>query len=1125
MSTLGVALMSLICSFGGAVGGVLIRERLPGHHFTQDTAEVVKLGTGLIGTMAALVLGLLVASAATEFNAEATGLQTLATNFVLLDRALRNFGPEAEPARERLSVVVERTIHLATERGAVPLAAAKAAPVATTASALFGAIRDLEPHTNAQKMIQNQCVQTCVDLARAALGADPGSRQSDSDTLSRSPHVLVDGAVPGLRPSVAAQRHSPGSSVRMCALGRGGATHHPRPEPAVRWHDPGVDRSDSRRTGRAQELNSLASQLKVDFLSRMFAAGALVCENSFSSDLQAHSTGSNDLMRFRSKRVIERLSLAGGIASLLLAIAAIGLAAQAPPAKDQSKPATTKDGASRQAEPKKDQPKLGLLINDPRAFQGYTLISPFDSSKTFLFDMQGRIVNTWETGCTPALSGFLLENGHLLRPGSIGGEVRVFGPGPAAGGRIQEFTWEGSLVWDFKFYNAKQLPHHNMTRLPNGNVLLIVWDRKIAEEAIAAGRRPEMTGDRHFLPDSLIEIKPTGKTTGQVVWEWHLWDHLVQDFDKTKANFGNVAEHPELVNINYGEDELPSATAKDAADKPKTDGPATAKDGANKPKTDGAATAKDATDKPKTDGPPAANRPFFINPDFTHFNGVDYNPDLDQIAVSVWNFSEFWIIDHSTTTAEAAAHSGGRRGKGGDLLYRWGNPRAYRAGTKADRKLFRQHNAHWIPQGLPGAGTSAALQQRSRAARWELFVGRRAGAPRRFTRRIHSRAGRGLRPAQTVWSYTAPKKSDFYSSFISGAQRLSNGNTLICSGANGTIFEVTPNKAIVWKYVNPVQDRARLGSPPRPGQIVPPITAEMLGISSDQQKQLDEIQKDIDAHLDKLLTAEQKKQAGELPGDAGGIGYFPSPTPGQVMAPAEQNRLKLTEDQKKDVIALQKAVDGRFDQVLSAAQKHQIKSVFAPFVPPPRGPGPADIQQPGKIFSTKQQGTLNLSAAQRKRLEEIQKEIDAKLETLFTEDQKRRLQTMQVRPAGGGPGGNGPPGGPPLFRRPSICKKLPRFRRQESDTWKIPGRNAAQRTAKEGSCKEGLRARIPARGRRIPKPSAVKPASRGVCCPFTDATSGTWRKFLAMSRVRKTDGPLLCGGRLTQTHHHGSRSC
>ena len=60
-----------------------------------------------------------------------------------------------------------------------------------------------------------------------------------------------------------------------------------------------------------------------------------------------------------------------------------------------------------------------------------------------------------------------------------------------------------------------------------------------------------MTGDRHFMPDSLVEIKPTGKTTGEVVWEWHLWDHLVQDHDSTKANFGVVADHPELVDANF----------------------------------------------------------------------------------------------------------------------------------------------------------------------------------------------------------------------------------------------------------------------------------------------------------------------------------------------------------------------------------------------------------------------------------------------------------------------------------------------------------------------------------------------------------------------------------------------
>ena len=661
------------------------------------------------------------------------------------------------------------------------------------------------------------------------------------------------------------------------------------------------------------------------------------------------------------------------------------------------------------------------MINDPKALQGYTLICPFDSSKAFLFDMQGRVVRSWETGCLPALSAVLLENGHLMRPGTIGGDARVFGPGPAVGGRIQEFAWDGELVWDFKFYNAKQLPHHDMTRLPNGNVLMIVWDRKTDLEAIAAGRRPEMTGDRHFLPDSLLEIKPTGKTTGEVVWEWHLWDHLVQDFDKSKANFGNVAEHPELVNINFGEDELPSVIA-----------------------------AKEAKDKPKAEGKPAANRPPRIDPDFTHFNGVAYNPDLDQIAVSVWAFSEFWIIDHGTTTAQAGSHTGGRMGRGGDLLYRWGNPRAYRAGTKADRKLFRQHNAHWIPRGLPGAGHLLLFNNGGERADGSYSSVDELVLPADSQGRYTRQPGKAYGPDQAVWSYTAPKKTDFFSSFISGVQRLANGNTLVCSGANGTIFEVTAEKTIVWKYVNPVKIDTPLGTPPRPGQIMAPIAAEMLQISADQRKQLDDIQQDIDAHLEKLLTADQKKLSAEWPRDPGGNGYDPSSQPGQVMDGPKQNRLKLTDDQKRDVLALQKAVDGRFDKVLTAAQRHQIKSVFAPFGPPPGGQGPGDPPQPGKIFSSTQQDTLKLSAGQRKRLDEIQKEIDARLETLLTEDQKKQLQTMQQRRDGGGPGGGGPPGGRPLFRAIRYATNFPGFAGKEL----IPGKSLEDLQPKEAEKKE-----------------------------------------------------------------------
>src|SRR5262249_43204261 len=154
-------------------------------------------------------------------------------------------------------------------------------------------------------------------------------------------------------------------------------------------------------------------------------------------------------------------------------------------------------------------------------------------------------------------------------------------------------------------------------------------------------------------------------------------------------------------------------------------------------------------------------------------------------------------------TAEAASHRGGRGGKGGDLLYRWGNPRAYRAGTKTDQKLFSQHNAQWIPKGLSGAGNillfnnGVGRPDGSYSSVDELVV------PVDAQGRYPFKPGSACGPDRPIWSYTAPKKGDFFSSFISGAQRLANGNTLICSGANGTIFEVTPGKEVVWKYVNP----------------------------------------------------------------------------------------------------------------------------------------------------------------------------------------------------------------------------------------------------------------------------------------------------------------------------------
>ncbi len=379
-------------------------------------------------------------------------------------------------------------------------------------------------------------------------------------------------------------------------------------------------------------------------------------------------------------------------------------------------------------------PRLGLLVREPGAFEGYTLLH--SRPVRYLLDMRGRIVHSWD----PGWDGFLrlLENGRLL--GLHNGAVME--ADPASGNVTWEYRLEGSHF------------HHDFVRLPSGNVLLLARRFKTRDEAVAAGADPAFVPPKGLRYEAIVEVRPTRPSGGEIVWEWSLWDHLIQDFDPDKANYGDVAAHPELVDLNFL---LPPLLA--------------------------------AVEEGKLSEPD----------DWIHANSIDYHPGLDQIVISARNFSELWIIDHSTTTEEAAGHAGGAGGRGGDLLYRWGNPRAHRAGTAADQRLFWPHHVHWIEQGIPGAGNllmfNNGLEFGGHKRGWSSVVEIAPPAD-----------GRGYRPgepAEPVWTYEADPPAVFYSAILSGAQRLPNGNTLIASGVEGAVFEVTPAGDTVWRYVNP----------------------------------------------------------------------------------------------------------------------------------------------------------------------------------------------------------------------------------------------------------------------------------------------------------------------------------
>jgi hypothetical protein len=337
-------------------------------------------------------------------------------------------------------------------------------------------------------------------------------------------------------------------------------------------------------------------------------------------------------------------------------------------------------------------------------------------------------------------------------------------------------------------------------------------------------------------------------------------------------------------------------------------------------------------------------KPSPVSPDWLHFNAVAFNPESDQIIVSVHQFSEFWVIDHGTTKREAAGESGGKSGKGGGLLYRWGNPRAYRAGTVKDQKLFNQHNAHWIPKGMPGAGNILVFNNGPRRPGGPYSSVDEIVPPVDARGQYTLTAGKPYGPDAPAWNYSAPKKEDFYSSFISGAHRLPNGNTFICSGANGTLFEVTDKKDVAWKYLNPVLGLPSPGSSfaPQLGQLVPGRLRSGLELTPDQRKELNALDKDAAGQLDKILTGDQKKRAN-------GGGPIPD-EPGQIVPAGIRTRLELTDAQREQVAALQKDVEARLDRILDEKQRAQFQEMRDK-KPDPKGPGgPAGPPGGGGLF-------------------------------------------------------------------------------------------------------------------------------------------------------------------------------
>ena len=406
-----------------------------------------------------------------------------------------------------------------------------------------------------------------------------------------------------------------------------------------------------------------------------------------------------------------------------------------------------------------------------------------------LVDNEGSVVHRWETNLTGGgVSAHVLPGGRILRMGTpISGaadDIELLRVPQASAVQIADSG--GEVLWKVRSGDIGITRfHHDPLPMPNGNILILTYTLFSAEEAAAIGW--DLEGAVMGLSDGIVEVRPNLEDgSAEVVWAWHFHDHIIQDRDPAAPNYGVIADHPERIDAHFP-DSLSYAP---------------------------------------------------INLIRQHLNGIDYHPELDQIVVSSFVYNEIWIIDHSTTLAEAAGSTGGRSGRGGDLLFRYGNPAAYGMGTVDDRVFLKQHDANWVDAGLRGAGNLLVFNNNTQfGAGGGMGMGTGPGGvgARTGPGGIGAAPGPGgmgvtaleaqqqmqgisnvhelrLRPAadgnyprepgqpfaaEQVWIWEDP---EFFAPFQGGARRLPNGNTLLTDTVNAYAREVNADGDTVAEY-------------------------------------------------------------------------------------------------------------------------------------------------------------------------------------------------------------------------------------------------------------------------------------------------------------------------------------
>ncbi|WP_252723850.1 aryl-sulfate sulfotransferase [Winogradskyella psychrotolerans] len=346
----------------------------------------------------------------------------------------------------------------------------------------------------------------------------------------------------------------------------------------------------------------------------------------------------------------------------------------------------------------------------------YILVVDQTGQGADIINHDGDDIFSWDFDTSIGNDASLLDDGSMLVCLKDNDAAITFG---GYGGVFQKINADQTTDWEVSYSTTTQTAHHDVDYLANGNIIFPVWEELLVSDAAEMG----FSGSQDIYPEAIIEMNPV---TQEIVWEWHATDHLIQDHDSTKLNYGTVQDNPNKIDINYN-----SAQA---------------------------------------------------NGDIMHMNGITIDETNNIIYVTINNYSEIWVIDHSTTTAQAATSTGGNYNLGGDLVYRFGNPLAY--DNVGDVTINDVHYPNVLDTGNMLVFSNNIYDNQSAVFEYQL------NPPYQLV------AGEDNEP-ELVWSFT---DSELYSAGLGGAVRTPNGNTLIAEGRDGTVWEVSDSGDVLWKY-------------------------------------------------------------------------------------------------------------------------------------------------------------------------------------------------------------------------------------------------------------------------------------------------------------------------------------